>query len=164
MAHKFIVEDSSFVVSLLNSNDSCHPIALKIFKIILSQTGKVKVVIPTPVIYETLFALIRNKIDRHIVEQKLWNMLMIEDILNYPLLETSALRLAKKTYSLINQLPPDSILPANDLMILTVALDFPDSCILTFDNGMKKFASICPNLFCLLDDNGEKNFSNFLKS
>lgn len=164
MNQKFIVEDSSFLVALMNSNDPLHSKTLPISKQILTNSDVIKVIIPTPVIFETLFALIRNGISQKIVEEKLWNLLMIDDVLNYPVIETSALRLAKKTAPLIRKLPQDSILPANDLMILTVALEFKNCCVITFDKGMKKFSRLCPNLFYLLEENGENGLLDFLNA
>jgi predicted nucleic acid-binding protein len=160
MKKTFIVEDSSFVVALMNKADLSHEKALFIFKKLLSQyLGKVRIVIPTTVIFETLFALIRNRTPISIAQEKLWKLLMIYDILNATILETTALRFGKKVEPLIHSLPPNAILPANDLIVIATAIEYENALILTFDKVMKdKFSKIYPQIFYALNEKEKDNF------
>jgi len=129
MQKLYIVEDTSFVVSLLNSTDTNHQIALEIFKKILEAKNKVRIVIPTTVLFETLFALIRNRIPKIIVN-----------------------------------LPLESGIQANDLIVLCASLDLECAPVLTFDKQMKtKFNSLHKKIYYVLDDKDKHDFLNLLK-
>ena len=159
MRKVFIVEDSSFVVALMNSTDSSHRRAFLIFKKLLRYSEKIRIVIPTPVIYESLFALIRNRISAKVAQEKLWRLLMVRDVLNVSILETTAIRIAPKVEPCIFALSKEASIPANDLIVIAVAMEYDNAPILTFDRSMKKrFEAICPNIFYVLDETEEKKF------
>ena len=166
MKKTFIVEDSSFVVALMNKADLSHERALFIFKKLLSQySGKVRIVIPTTVIFETLFALIRNRTPISIAQEKLWKLLMIYDILNATILETTALRFGKKIEPLIHSLPSNTSLPANDLIVVATATEYENALVLTFDRTMKnRFSKVYPKIFYALDKKEEDEFFKAINS
>ena len=164
MQKLYIVEDTSFVVSLLNSTDTNHQIALEIFKKILEAKNKVRIVIPTTVLFETLFALIRNRIPKMIVQDKLWKLLMIFDVFNFSILETTVLRLSNQIEPYILNLPLESGIQANDLIVLCASLDLECAPVLTFDKQMKtKFNSLHKKIYYVLDDKDKHDFLNLLK-
>lgn len=160
MKKTFIVEDSSFIVALMNKADLSHEKALFIFKKLLSQySRKVRIVIPTTVIFEALFALIRNRTPILIAQQKLWKLLMVLDILNATILETTALRLCRKVEPIIHSLPQNAILPANDLIVIATAIEYENALVLTFDRVMKnRFSKIYPQIFYGLDEEERDEF------
>jgi len=156
----YVVEDSSFVVALMNTTDTFHKKAYFIYKKLISQySDKIRIVIPTTVIFETLFALIRNRIPVKVAQEKLWRLLMVSDILNATILETTALRFGKKIEPFITSLPKEAILPANDLIVIATALEYENALVLTFDKKMKnRFSSIYPKIFCCLNKEDEDRF------
>lgn len=159
MQKLYIIEDTSFVVSLLNSTDCNHHIALEIFRQILDAKNKVRVVIPTTVLFESLFALIRNRIPKAVVQEKLWRLLMIFDVFNFSILETTALRLSNQIEPYILNLPLESGIQANDLIVLCASLDLECAPILTFDKKMKtKFNHLHKKIFYCLEEEDKINF------
>ncbi|MBI5122874.1 type II toxin-antitoxin system VapC family toxin [Candidatus Roizmanbacteria bacterium] len=164
MQKLYIVEDTSFVVSLLNSTDINHQIALEIFKKILEAKNKVRIVIPTTVLFETLFALIRNRIPKIIVQEKLWRLLMIFDVFNFSTLETTVLRLSNQIEPYILNLPLESGIQANDLIVLCASLDLECAPVLTFDKQMKtKFNNLHKKIYYVLNDKDKRDFLNLLE-
>ncbi len=74
---KYVVEDSSFVISLLDKTDKFHAHALRFFKLILSHGHTVRTIIPSTVFYETMFVLLRNGVSYQQAKTKLELDLMI---------------------------------------------------------------------------------------
>lgn len=164
MTKTFIIEDTSFVVALMHEEDSTHKVALELFNFIKSKIN-IRIVIPTTVIFETLFALIRNKIPVDIAQNKLWRLLMIYDILNFTVLETTPIRLAKRLQPYIVNLGQSAVIPANDLIVIATSLEFNTCPILTFDKKMKtKFNHLHKNIFYCLENVDQTQFFDLLKN
>lgn len=158
MKKLYLVEDTSFVVSLMNNNDPHHFLALDIFRKILLSKSKVRVVMPTTVFFETLFALLRNRIPKNVIQEKLWKLLMIDDVLNFPTLETTALRLSNVIGPYILGLPQNAVIQANDLIVLATSLDLECAPVVTFDKKMKtKFNNLHGNIFYCLEERDKNN-------
>lgn len=111
---KYIIEDSSFVISLLDSNDILHKYALGSFRQILSIKSGIRVVIPSTVFYETMFVLIKNGISYNSAKNKLNNLMMIDSVINLAITETYILKLAKHTEKLINNKTNKTRVRSND--------------------------------------------------
>jgi len=125
-----VLEDSSFVIATIDPNDKFHEDAVFIYEKLLSAGESIKVIIPSPVFFETVFTLIKNGVNRDIVEKKLWNFLYVDQIINVTLIETMAFKLAKKLTN--NQL---SNLRTADYLISTIGIQYQAQ-ILTFDRKM----------------------------
>lgn len=161
----YLIEDTSFVVSLMNSADPNHGCALSLFKEFVNYHNKVRIVIPSIVVFETLFALIRNRIPKSIVQEKLWRLLMVYDVFNYPILETTALRIGPRMERCILNLPQEAKLQANDLIVMATSLEFENAPILTFDKQMKtQFSSIHGNIYYGLDNEDYKKIINLINN
>jgi len=161
----FIVEDSSFVVALMNQADSSHTKALSIYRHLKQYSGQIRIIIPTTVIFESLFALIRIRIPVEVAQEKLWKLLMISDILNVTIIETTAIRFGNKIEPLITSLPSNAKLPANDLIVLATAIEYENALVLTFDKKMKtQFNSFYPDIYYCIDRTEENNFFSRIDS
>jgi len=55
-----IIEDTSFIVATIDSNDSFHADAVNTFRELISRKSRIKIVIPPLAIYETIIALTRK--------------------------------------------------------------------------------------------------------
>lgn len=161
MPRVFIIEDSSFVIALMNVEDPLHQRAFLIFRKLLNQfRNKIKVIIPCIVFFETLFNLLNIGLKREIIEEKLWKLLKTRDVINFALPETAMLRFASYLESLIVGLPVREELPrpASDAIIVATAVDF-DGVVLTFDKKMGKiFSKNFKEIYCPLNEAEEKKF------
>lgn len=157
----FIVEDSSFVVALLHKKDPNHNKALLIFQsFIYKFTGKIKILIPSIVFFETLFTLLRLGTERKELEIKLWRLLQTRDVINVNPPETSMLRYATHMENLIESLPPREEAPKStaDAIVVATAVDF-DAMLLTFDKKMCEFYfKTYKDIYCPLTDEQTKQF------
>ncbi len=153
---RFIVEDSSFVVALMNKSDALHERALLVFRKLYRNYSQVRIVVPTPVIFESLFALMRAGVDHQIAQEKLWKFLMVLNVLNFTILETTAIRFAPRIGPLLKNLNAEASIPANDLIIIATSFEFEDAPIITFDVGMKRrFNAICGGRILDMNDDND---------
>jgi len=159
---KYIVEDSSFVVALLDQTDSLHGFALDSFRLLLSQKNNVRVIIPSTVFYETLFVLLKNEVSYYSAKSKLVNLMMIDSVVNLAITETYILKLAKHTEILIKNKKNKTRVRSNDLLITSIACDQESSCLLTSDVGMKEYDNIYPNIFLYNSPEGIESLKNFI--
>ncbi|MBA7490367.1 hypothetical protein ES702_00905 [subsurface metagenome] len=154
-----ILEDASFVVAVIDINDKFHNDAVYIFKKILKDRKEIKIIIPSIVFFESIITLIKKGIDKNLVEDKLWKFLYILEILNFPIIETSAFKLCKTLSSgqLVN-------LKTSDYMIVNIGIEF-DAQILTFDKKMRnRVRKIYPTIYyCSAIDTDEDDTERFLK-
>ena len=124
-----ILEDSSFVISTINRGDMFHYEAVKILNELVKRRDKIKIIIPSIVFFESIIKLIQRGVPPKYVEDKLWNFLYIEEVLNITFPETAAFRLIKHLQK------ADLKLKAPDLVIALTAIEY-EAQILTFDKPM----------------------------
>ena len=160
---KYIVEDSSFVISLLDKTDIFHNNAVSVFKSIL-RCRNIKTIIPSTVFYETLFVLLKNGIEYNVAKQKLNNLMMIDQVINLPITETGILKLAKLTEILIKDKENKTKVRSNDLLIISIALNQENSCLVTNDIGFNDYKKLYEEIFFFSDDDDIKNFEKFINS
>lgn len=128
-----VLEDSSFLIATLDNSDEFHQDAVFVFKKLIENKNKVKIIIPSLVFYETIITLIkRGGLPINIIEKKLWNFLYSSMILNISLIETNAFKICK-------QLANDDLsqLKTPDFIVINTGMEF-EAQILTFDKQMRK--------------------------
>lgn len=128
-----VLQDSSFLVATLDPTDDFHKDAVFIFRKIIKNRRKVKVIIPSLVFYETIVTLIKKGgLSKASLEKKLWNFLYSDLVLSISMLETSAFKVCKKLkYEELRQLS------TQDFIIVNAGIDYQAQ-ILTFDKQMRK--------------------------
>ena len=159
---KHVIEDSSYIISLMLLSDVNHKVALNAFNSIYACKTDLKTVIPTTAFYETLYTLLKAGISYYDVKEKLVRMMMIDHLVNYQLSEAVILKLAKNTGKLISSNPTKQVVRAHDLMILTVAMEFENSCLITGDRGLLDYKKVFPNIFCFDTSGGLEELRVFL--
>lgn len=127
-----IVEDSSFIVATIDSNDPFHASALFIFRQLLQKRGKIKIIIPPLGLYEVVVTLTRKGVDHSRIEAVVMKLLHIEDVIVSSISEASALKHCRNTLTSNNQ---TMALRTGDFFITNLGMDF-DAQILTFDKKM----------------------------
>lgn len=154
-----VLEDSSFIIATIDPNDKFYEDAIFIYDKLLSAGDSIKIIIPSPVFFESIFTLLKNGIDRKVVEERLWNFLFMDQIVNITLIETMAFKLAKDL-----TLGQIGSLRTNDYLISSIGIEY-DAQILTFDRKMyDRVKSIHPQIyFCSSADNYEDESLLFLK-
>ena len=126
-----VVEDSSFVISVIDTRDSNHSKAVAYLREMNVYKDKIKILIPSLVFYETFFTLVKQGFPLKQVEEKLWNFLYIDNIVNVTTLETEC-------FKYIKRLPDDPALlqlKTADFIITSIGIEY-DAQILTFDRRM----------------------------
>ena len=161
---KYIVEDSSFIISLLDTTDVHHQSALEVFRIIISHSPKVRAIIPSTVFYETLFVLLKNGVSYQQAKTKLNNLMMIDEIINLAITETNILKLAKHTQQLILNKTNKTRVRSNDLLIASIACNQEHSCLITSDMGMKDYDPVCKNIFLFNTTTELNSLNSFLSN
>jgi len=124
-----IIEDSSFVVAAMDKNDIFHRDAVFIFKKLLENRDKLKILIPPLGLYEIIVTLSRKGVEHNIIEQKILNLLHINEIIVTSITETSAFKHCKNLLNLSSQ---QRALRTADFLITSLAIDY-EAQILTFD-------------------------------
>lgn len=128
-----ILQDSSFLIATIDTNDCFHKDAVYIFQKILSNKRDVKIIIPSLVFYETIVTLIKKGgMPRELIEKKLWNFLYSNLVLNVAQIETNAFKMCKKL-SNFNL----TYLGTQDFIISSIGMDY-EAQILTFDQNFRK--------------------------
>jgi hypothetical protein len=162
MICKYIVEDSSFVIDLLNSRGCFHQQAVEAFKLMYSVRTR-KMIVPSTVFYETMFVLLKQGASLELIRERLLKMMMVDNIIGFPIVETQVGRMAKYTKELIDSQPETEKTRANDLMIITIAMSQENSCLITADKGIKKYSGVYKNIFSYIDADDMLNFKKFLE-
>ena len=129
----FVLEDSSFVIAVMDPGDVFHRDAVFIFKKILECKDRVIVLIPSVVFFESIVTLIRKGISHSEIEDKFWKLLHLSNVINVPIIETMAFKLCKRLSGNSDFLQ----MKTSDFVIANVGMEF-DAQILTFDKGMRK--------------------------
>lgn len=158
----YIIEDSSFVVSLLDTSDVLHQSAVDVFRLIISHSSNIRVIIPSTVFYETLFVLLKNGVSYGQAKTKLNNLMMVDEVINFAITETNILKLARYTQQLIQNKTNKTKVRSNDLLIASIACNQENSCLITSDVGMKDYDPIYKNIFLFNTPNGINSLKAFL--
>lgn len=128
-----VLQDSSFLIATLDKNDEFHQDAVLIFKKLIENRDKIKIVIPSLVFYETIVTLIKKGgIPIKEIEKKLWDFLYSSMVLNISLIETNAFKICKHLAN--NDL---SQLKTPDFIVISTGMEF-EAQILTFDKQMRR--------------------------
>ena len=125
----YVVEDSSFVVGLLDKEDKFHWDALKVFEILINNKKYLKIILPSVVIYESITTLLRKGYQYNVVERKIWNLLHIDDLVIVNLPVENAYRVGKR---LSNRFSLEHKITTLDWLIVGCGIDFEGQ-IVTFD-------------------------------
>ena len=136
----YIVEDSSFILAVLDSNDAFHKDALYVFSKIQESKEMINIVIPPLVMYEVIVVLRRKGVTSSKIEDTFMKLVNISNVSVIALSEMSAFKHAKHA---LNSSDPDKALRTNDFLIFSVANELQAS-ILTFD---KKLRDRCRELY-----------------
>ena len=128
---QYIVEDSSFIVAIMDSGDAFHSDAFSVFREILKNRDKIKVIIPPLVLYEVIVALSRRRINHAIIEDKILRLLHTREIIVFSIAETAAFKHCKSLLSTVSQ-SQGLLLRTADFMIVNLAIDC-EAQVLTFD-------------------------------
>ncbi len=155
---KYIVEDSSFVVAVMDENDAFHRDAISVLRGLENQNSDFRVMIPPLVVYESIVTLRKKGIPHYIVVDKMIKFIHLENVLLNSINEIAAFKHSK---SLMNA---NGELRTHDFMIASIAIDF-DAAILTFDKTMKTKVSNSYNkiYYCSSSGNMENDLNCFLK-
>lgn len=149
----YVLEDTSFVLALLDKNDESHYRAWKIFDNLRKLKNHIRVLIPSMVFFETIGVLTRKKINKDELDGKLWRMLHIEEIFNISLVETMSFNLCRKYCEILQD---DSFkddkglvkyIGIQDFLIAATGIDY-DAQILTLDKPMfTRLRKFYPNIY-----------------
>lgn len=132
MKKSFIVEDSSFVISVIDRNDTFHKDALFIYQELKKYHDDILILIPSIVFFESVITLVKKGVDRGKVENSLWKFLHIKNVRNIGLVETTAFRFCRN----MQNKRGFTKLRTNDFLIASVAMDYSAQ-IITFDVKMR---------------------------
>ena len=155
-----IVEDSSFIVATIDKNDALHKDAIFIFKKILENRDKIKIIVPPLGLYEVIVTLSRKGIPHNIIEEKILNLIHIEEIIVTSITEASAFKHCKNALNVLSQ---KDALRNSDFLITSLAMDY-EAQILTFDKTM--YTKVKPHYdkiyYCSSLDKTKDNSQRFL--
>lgn len=161
---KYIIEDSSFLISLFGEEDNFHSQAVALSGLISNTSENVRIVIPSTVYYETMFVLLKKGADYAEIKKSL-NYLMLDDkIINLPVTETSILKLARYSQKLLQEKENKTKVRSNDLLITSIACDYQNSCLITSDAGIKEYQPVYKNIFLFNTLQGAQEIRDFLVS
>lgn len=124
MENRYIVEDSSFLLSVLYSSDRFHDEGLEALGI-LSLFPDITLVFPEIVIHETSFMLMKLGIDPQLIREKVNDLSMLPKVIIFDMNPFTSLRYISRYY---NELTLGQnrrcITKTNDYLIGCAAIDF----------------------------------------
>jgi len=143
-AKNFIVEDSSFVIGIIDKNDFFHSKAIGILLKLSEFNSNLIILIPQIVIYETIITLVRKGINKDRVEESIKKLLFLDNIRCIDVTESSLFRFCKN----IKNNSGFHLLKTSDFLIASIAKDFSAK-IITFDLQMRNsIKSSYSDIFC----------------
>jgi len=143
-AKNFIVEDSSFTISIIDSSDFFHQKAIDILIKLNKFNLNTLILIPQIVIYETVVTLVRKGIDKNKVEESIRKLLFLENVRCVDITESSLFRFCKN----IKNISGFNLLKTSDFLIASIAKDFSAK-IITFDAQMRNsIKTSYSDIFC----------------
>jgi predicted nucleic acid-binding protein len=156
-----VIEDSSFIVAAMDQNDKFHSDAIFIFKKLLENKEKIKIILPPIALYEIIVTLHRKGIDHKIIEKKIMNLLHIKEIIITSITEASAFKHCK---SFLGNKSQEEALRTIDFLIVSLAQDY-EAQIITFDKKMWEKVKPCNEqiYFCSRLDRMKDESAEFLE-
>lgn len=146
-AKNFIVEDSSFTISIIDNSDFFHQKAIDILVKLNKFNLNTLILIPQIVIYETVVTLVRKGIDKNKVEESIRKLLFLENVRCVDITESSLFRFCKN----IKNISGFNLLKTSDFLIASIAKDFSAK-IITFDAQMRNsIKTSYSDIFCCFD-------------
>lgn len=131
---RYVVEDSSFLVALIDNQDTFHGNALFVYRAIADRKNNLKIIIPALALYEVIVTLHRKGTRHSKIEEAIMRLIHIDYVITTSLSELSAFRHSKKILTNTNQA---SALRTNDFYITSTAIDY-EALIVTFDKPMRE--------------------------
>lgn len=138
----YVVEDASFLISVLNPNDSLHPDAIKILKILNKSKNSITFVLPEIAVCETVFTLMKMGIDPGIIRQRINDLSMLPKVIIINNDIMTILRYASRFYNSLTLLKqPASITKTHDYIIACTCKDFNGILLTGDDQIIRTFSS-----------------------
>lgn len=155
-----IIEDTSFIVAVLDSNDIFFEDAWKVVEVFSPYLEKIKIIIPSIMILETAITLLKKGIPKSRVEEKLWKLLHRKEIMVVDVPSNLFIKLPLYSSYLKS-------LKTYDLVLATLGIEY-NALILTFDKKIReKVKNIYPFIYFCSSEGNMKNeiqlFSNELQ-
>ena len=124
MENRYIVEDSSFLLSVLNPDDRFHDESLQTLEI-LTKFSNITLVFPEIVIHETSFSLMKLGLPPELIRGKINDLSMLPKVIIFDMNPFTSLRYISRYY---NELTLGqnrrNITKTNDYLIGCAAIDF----------------------------------------
>lgn len=135
-----IIEDTSFIVAVLDSNDIFFEDAWKVAEVFSPYLEKIKIIIPSIMILETATTLLKKAIPKSRVEEKLWKLLHRKEIMVVDVPSNLFIKLPLYSSYLKS-------LKTYDLVLATLGIEY-NALILTFDKKIReKVKNIYPFIY-----------------
>ena len=135
MENRYIVEDSSFLLSVLNPNDSLHNEAIETLEI-LSKFSNITLVFPEIVIHETSFTLMRLGVSPELIREKINELSMLRKVIIFDMNPFTSLRYISRYYNELTLAQRKrNITKTNDYLIGCSAIDF-HAAVISSDSQM----------------------------
>lgn len=119
----YIIEDTSFIVSVINSLDELHTEAFETLDI-LNSLDKPIYVFPSIVIAETVVTLVKSGIHPDTVREKINYLSMLRRVIIQSTDPITVLRYCSRYYNHLIDSNPSSIIRTNDYCIACAAIDY----------------------------------------
>jgi len=146
----FIIEDTSFIVSVLDSEDIFFKDAWKTLEVFSPFLNKTKIIIPSVMVLETATVLLKRGLSKSNVEEKLWKLLHREEVMVTDIPVNLFVKLTHFSGDIMQ-------LKTYDLVLATMGIEY-NALILTFDKKIRgKVKSIFPYVYYCSSEGRMKN-------
>lgn len=154
----YIVQDSSFLISLINYSDVNHKIAWDIFSKMISH-NKIILIISSIVHFEVLYSLLKSGIKYNLGIKKFNEIRMLENVLNVNYSEIESNKFLKNFSAHISS--TRNLPSSSDFLVASAWALFKNSLVLTFDKKMaQKLKPTKINIFDLNNSNEVNQLQN----
>ncbi len=126
-----VLKDANFTIASNYTKDEFFKVAMEIESQLSDRKDKFRLLMPTTVFFETIIVLTNLGVAEKIIQTKLWNYLLSEDVFNLTILETSAFRLAR------NLRQKQLKIKTSDAIIASFGME-TEAQIISFDKQMTK--------------------------
>src|SRR3989344_2386254 len=129
MENRYIVEDSSYLLSVFNPDDRFHNEALETLGII-TRFPNITLVFPEIVIHETSFSLMKLCLPPELIRGKINDLSMLPKVIIFDMNPFTSLRYISRYYNKLTLSQSQrNITKTNDYLIGCAAIDFNASVI-----------------------------------
>lgn len=155
MPKKYIVLDSSVLISAMAKNDGFHRDSVNVFNEVSNRQSTIQILLPPLAMYETIAVLRRKGVSVTTLQERISKLTMLDFVTTIGLTEFTIFKHAGTILSPNSQA---SALRTNDLLIASLAIEF-EAAIVTFDEKLwRKLSQVHPNtFFCSSLANGIPN-------